>query len=394
MSKSTSIFDLEDTTSLFEEVHTEESQNEEDHYSGKNEPNTSLFDELEEEEDTENEIDPEEEDLEDSLLEDKEKTPKVKKTKPKEDPETSSGFGKGIKALIKNTEDFLVFEGEEERDDYSEEEFVELYNANIDEKVNTYVESTLNNIINSFDPSIQKIIKGQLKGVKVKDIIDDIKEYEEVSSLPKNPTDSQKELIVKKYYKELAKEKKKSEEWVSKTVERIIDTDDLDSEYDDAVVHYEEKIQNKIEEEAKKKEIERQNTIKFKQYHSHVVNEVLKEDELFGIKLKKADKDVIGDVLAGFVIRNSDNKEKMKLTAIIDELIHDKKDPSGSYKKLALMTLAAVNPSGMIASLSDKAETKISTEGVKRLKVADKNLVATGKTTKKPTRKTESFFGN
>lgn len=392
-----SIFDLEDTSSLFEEVTTEETNEQ----GLKDIPtNGSLFD-IEEDDDDENlsnlegvlnnAEDPEEEEDDD----DPKKPKPAKKTKEKQEKkdELTTSYGEAIQALIKDTEDFLIYEGEEERTNYSKEEFVELLNANIDTKVNKYVESTLTNIVNSFSPSIQKIIKAELKGVKVKDIIDDIREYEEVSNIPENPSESEKELLVKKYYKELAKEKNKSDDWVSKTVERIIDTDDLDSEYEDAAEHYEAKIQEKIEKKAKEKEQERENTIKFKQYHSHVVNEILKENELFGIKLKKQDKDLIGDVLAGFVTRTSDQKEKMKLTAIIDQLINDKKDQNTSYKKLALMALAAANPEGMIASLSNKAETIVTQAAVKQLKVADKNIASFSPKAKQTTKKLESFFG-
>lgn len=390
-----SIFDLEDTSSLFEEVTTEETNEQE----LKDIPtNGSLFD-IEEDDDENlsnlegvlnNAEDPEEEEEDDPK---KPKPAKKPKTKPEEKDKSTTSYGEAIQALIKDTEDFLIYEGEEERTNYSKEEFVELLNANIDTKVNKYVESTLTNIVDSFSPSIQKIIKAELKGVKVKDIIDDIREYEEVSNIPENPSESEKELLVKKYYKELAKEKNKSDDWVNKTVERIIDTDDLDSEYDDVAKYYETKIQEKIEQKAKEKEQERENTIKFKQYHSHVVNEILKENELFGIKLKKQDKDLIGDVLAGFVTRTSDQKEKMKLTAIIDQLINDKKDQNTSYKKLALMALAAANPEGMIASLSNKAETIVTQAAVKQLKVADKNIASFSPKAKQTTKKLESFFG-
>ncbi len=393
-----SIFDLEDTSSLFEEVTTEETNEQE----LKDIPtNGSLFD-IEEDDDENlsnlegvlnNAEDPEEEEEEDDDDPKKPKPAKKTKTKPEEKDKSTTSYGEAIQALIKDTEDFLIYEGEEERTNYSKEEFVELLNANIDTKVNKYVESTLTNIVDSFSPSIQKIIKAELKGVKVKDIIDDIREYEEVSNIPENPSDNEKELLVKKYYKELAKEKNKSDDWVNKTVERIIDTDDLDSEYEDAAEHYEAKIQEKIEKKAKEKEQERENTIKFKQYHSHVVNEILKENELFGIKLKKQDKDLIGDVLAGFVTRTSDQKEKMKLTAIIDQLINDKKDQKTSYKKLALMALAAANPEGMIASLSNKAETIVTQAAVKQLKVADKNIASFSPKAKQTTKKLESFFG-
>jgi hypothetical protein len=392
-----SIFDLEDTSSLFEEVTTEETNEQ----GSKDIPtNGSLFD-IEQDDDDENlsnlegilnnAEDPEEEEDDDDPK--KPKPAKKPKTKSGEKDESTTSYGEAIQALIKDTEDFLIYEGEEERTNYSKEEFVELLNANIDTKVNKYVESTLTNIVDSFSPSIQKIIKAELKGVKVKDIIDDIREYEEVSNIPENPSDNEKELLVKKYYKELAKEKNKSDDWVSKTVERIIDTDDLDSEYEDAAEHYEAKIQEKIEQKAKEKEREKENTIKFKQHHSYVVNEILKENELFGIKLKKQDKDLIGDVLAGFVTRTSDQKEKMKLTAIIDQLINDKKDQKTSYKKLALMALAAANPEGMISSLSNKAETAVTQAAVKQLKVADKNVASFNPKAKQTVKKLESFFG-
>ena len=391
-----SIFELnDDTSSLFNEVISEEQQQEENEYNS--EGNSSSFSLFENDEETDTSDSQEEEELDDPEEGEGDEQPKPKTGKKKttqEETSNTTSYGEVIQTLITDTDEFLVYEGEEQRGDYSKEEFVELFNANIDSKVNQYVESTLTNIVNSFSPSIQKIIKAELRGVKVKDIIDDIKEYEEISSLPTNPSEREKEAIVRKYYKELAKEKNKSDDWVNKTVERIVDTDDLDSEYTDAATHYEGKIQEKIEAKAKEKEDQKEATLRFKQHHSHVVNEILKEDQLFGIKLKKQDKAVIADVLAGFVVRNSDKKEKMKLTAIIDQLISDKSNPTESYKKLALMSLAAVNPEGMIATLSSNAETSVTQKTVKQLKVADKNIVSIPRQIQKTPKKIKSIFDN
>lgn len=390
-----SIFDdTNEISSLFEEVKPSEE---------KPVSTGSIFEE--EEDDTEEETSLEDEDEKSSPTslfeeeeeeEEDEKKPSSNK-KPGRKPKFSeevTPYGQAIKTLIKEVDDFLIYEGEgeEDRDNYSEVEFVDLVKQNIDVKVEQYVESTLKQIVESFSPSIQKIITAELKGVKVKDLIEDIKEYEEIESLPSNPNAVEKENIVKKFYRELGKERGKSDEWANKQVERIVDNDDLEEEYKDAIKHFEQKIAAKIEAKEKAKEKEIQQKIAFKQHHAHVVNEVLKDNEIFGIALNKQDKNVIANVLAGFTVRNTDKKEKLNLTAIIDQLIHDQKNPKESYQTLALMALAGVNPKGMIDALKNSAETKVTQETVKKLKVADKKQVTLlEKKSSNPTTK-KSFF--
>ncbi len=389
-----SIFDDSiETSSLFEEVKPEETQSVLTGSIFEDEPEEPLDSDKEIEEDA----DPTNISLfsEDDSDDSEEDTPAPKKPgrKPKFSEEVTP-YGQAIKTLIKEVDDFLIYEGEgeEDRDNYTEVEFVDLIKQNIDTKVEEYVESTLKQIVESFSPSIQKIITAELKGVKVKDLIEDIREYEELESLPSNPNPVEKENIVKKFYKELGKERGKSDEWVNKQVERIVDNNDLDEEYNDAVKHFEEKISAKIQAKEAAKERELQQKIAFKQHHAHIVNEVLKDDEIFGIPLKKQDKQVIANVLAGFTVRNTDKKEKLNLTAIIDQLIHDKKNPKESYQTLALMSLAGVNPKGMIEALKNSTETKITQDTVKKLKVADKKQVTLQDKKIVPSKKSSSFF--
>lgn len=397
-----SIFEKDEISSLFAEVEDEPEQ--------KPKPVTSsLFgdDDEELENNTEDDDDVEDASLfsddddsgnsddtaEEDLEQDDDDGEKVKKgRKPKGTP---TPFGKAYKTLIKNSDqEFLVYEGEEDREDYSEKEFIELVNQSTAHNVEKYVDATLNNIIDSFSPSVQKIIKSELRGVKVKDIIEDLKEYEEIESLPENPSNEEKEFLVKKFYKELAKEKGKNEAWVTKQVERIIDGDDLEEEFEDAKKHFDAVIEDRIAKKAEAKQKEEQEKLAFKQYHAHLVNEVLKEDDLFGIKLTKKHKDIIASTLASFRVRNTDKKEKMGLTAQIDALIHAQ-DKKTAYKTLALMSLAAVNPEGMIEVLNTNSETKVTKEAVKQLKIADKDIVRTSEK-KKPlpsNKKSNSIFG-
>lgn len=395
-----SIFEKDEMSSLFAEIEDEpevkskiptnslfgddDEDNEENPDTDDAVEDASLFSD---DDDAGNSDDPDEEDLE----EDDEDGDKVKKgRKPKGTP---TAFGKAYKTLIKKSDqEFLVYEGEEDREDYSEQEFIELVNQSTAHNVEKYVDATLNNIIDSFSPSVQKIIKSELRGVKVKDIIEDLKEYEEIEAIPENPTNEDKEFLVKKFYKELAKEKGKNEAWVTKQVERIIDGDDLDEEFEDAKKHFDNVIEKRIAQKAELKQKEEQEKLAFKQYHAHLVNEVLKEDDLFGIKLTKKHKDIIASTLASFRVRNTDKKEKMGLTAQIDALIHAQ-DKKTAYKTLALMSLAAVNPEGMIEVLNNNSETKVTADAVRQLKIAGKDIVRTTEKKKPVSKKPTSIFG-
>lgn len=391
-----SIFETdEELFNLFEEPEKEETKD----------PTNSLFSDDDSDEDTDPD-DPEKDvddaasvfsdddgsDSDEDSEDDDEEKEKVKSKRGRKPKDVPTPYGEAIKTLVENLDEFLVYEGEEERVDYNKNEFVELLAANIDNKVEKYVNGTLENIINSFSPGVQKVIKAELKGVKVKDIIEDIREYEEIENLPENPTNEDKEFFVKKFYKELAKEKGKNEAWVTKQVERIIDGDDLDDEFEDAKKHFEKTIEERIEAKAKEKQKKEQEKIAFKQAHAHFVGEVLKEDEIYGIKLDKKKKDFIASTLASFQLRKTDNKEKMGLTAYIDQLIHAQ-DKKSSYQQLALMSLVAVDPKGVIEALKNSAQTEVTKDTVKQLKVADKSNFRLAEKKKTVSSVTRSIFG-
>lgn len=114
----------------------------------------------------------------------------------------------------------------------------------------------------------------------------------------------------------------------------------------------------------------------------------MKEENIFGIKLTKAEKAQIANILASFQIRPSDKKEKLGITAMIDSLIHSDK-PKEAYKRLALMALAGTTPDQFIERLKTSAETAVTKEIERKLKVASKSpiqnaLVAEKKSNKQP----------
>jgi hypothetical protein len=79
----------------------------------------------------------------------------------------------------------------------------------------------------------------------------------------------------------------------------------------------------------------------------------------------------VASVLSTFAVRPSDQKEKLGITAMIDNFIHSE-NPKESYKILALMALAGSAPDKLIEKLRATAEKKVSNETIKKLKVADK----------------------
>ena len=78
----------------------------------------------------------------------------------------------------------------------------------------------------------------------------------------------------------------------------------------------------------------------FKKYHAHYVNEALKEENIFDIKLTKTKKIKLLQFFLHFIVRPTDNKKtkKLGLTTMIDNFIHND-NPKESYKRLVLMTL-------------------------------------------------------
>lgn len=344
----------------------------------------SLFDTLTEDETPkieEDKIDLFKED--DSEEETKEVIPDLFKEEKTEAEEVEgNSFGEAIQSLIKANEEFLVYEGDEEgKTDYTQEQFVDLYQQNLKVQGEKLAQDILEDAMSKLSPTMQKVLAGEFKGVSISDIVKEMSDYQEIEKLPENPTDQEKEKIVKLYYNRLAKERNKDAEWVSKQVEKVIDRDELDAEFEDAkdlISQDLDKKQAEKEQEVVQKQKEKED---FKKYHNYFVSEALKEDNLFGINLSKQKKEQVANVLSTFAVRPTDKKEKLGLTALIDSYIHSE-NPKETYKILALMSLAAVAPNELVDQLKISAEKKTANNTMKQLKIADKVTAITEK--KKP----------
>ena len=284
----------------------------------------------------------------------------------------SSSFGEAIQLLIKSNDEFLVYEGDEEgKTDYTPEQFVDLYQQNLKVQSEKIAETILEQAISQLSPTMQKVLVGEFKGVNISDLVKELSDYQEIEKLPENPTPEEKEKIVRLYYNRLAKEKNKDAEWASKQVEKIIDRDELESEFEDAKAEISQDLENKQKEKEQAIALKQKEKEDFKKYHTYFVNEALKEDNLFGINLSKSKKEQVANVLSTFAVRPTDKKEKLGLTALIDSYIHSE-NPEETYKILALMSLAAVAPDELVEQLKVSAEKKVTNETIKKLKVADK----------------------
>lgn len=284
----------------------------------------------------------------------------------------SSSFGEAIQLLIKSNDEFLVYEGDEEgKTDYTPEQFVDLYQQNLKVQSEKMAETILEQAIFQLSPTMQKVLAGEFKGVNISDLVKELSDYQEIEKLPENPTPEEKEKIVRLYYNRLAKEKNKDAEWASKQVEKIIDRDELESEFEDAKAEISQDLENKQKEKEQAIVLKQKEKEDFKKYHTYFVNEALKEDNLFGINLSKSKKEQVANVLSTFAVRPTDKKEKLGLTALIDSYIHSE-NPKETYKILALMSLAAVAPNELVEQLKVSAEKKVTNETIKKLKVADK----------------------
>lgn len=305
----------------------------------------------------------------------------------------STPYGQGVQALIKGMDEFLIYEGEDEKADYTEDEFVALISENVNIKTQKAVEATLAQILEKMSPTIQKVVTGELKGVKIKDIIADIQDFQEIEEIPENPDAVQKERIVKAYFRRQAKERNKDAAWAQSQLEKTINRGDLDDVFEDAKDFISQDLDNKIKEKEDAILKERKEKEDFKRYHSHYVTEVLNEENLFGISLSKDEKSQVGKILATFVTRPSDNKEKLGLTAMIDNLIHNK-NPKESYKVLALMALAGSAPDKLLNKLKGSAETQVTKETVRKLRTANTTSSGLAEIEKKEIKKLNNSIFN
>ena len=286
--------------------------------------------------------------------------------------ENTTPYGEAIQLLIKSNDEFLVYEGDDDNKlDYTSDQFVDLYQQNLKSQSEKIAETILEQAISELSPTMQKVLTGEFKGVKISDLVKDLSDFQEIEKLPENPTEEEKEKIVRLYYNRLTKEKNKDTAWAAKQVEKIIDREELDSEFDDAKSEISQDLEKKQKEKEDAVILKQKEKEDFKKYHNYFVTEALKEDNLFGINLSKSKKEQVANVLSTFAVRPTDKKEKLGLTALIDSYIHSE-NPKETYKILALMSLAAVAPNELVEQLKVSADKKSANETIKKLKVADK----------------------
>lgn len=372
------IFNPTEISSLFEPIAPEELEKE-------TSTSESLFEDEPKEEKKESIVD-----TPPSTLFEEEEEPSDKK-------EGQSGFegndfGKVVQTILKHNEDFQIYEGDDpENLQYSEEQFADLFNQNVQLKGEKIAEAVLEEALSRLSPTMQKLVTGELQGIKIADIVKDLEDYQEIESIPENPTPEQKEKIVRKYYQRQAKERNKDQEWVNKQIEKIIDRDELDSEFEDAKDIISQDLDKKQKEKQEEIIKQKQEKEQFKKYHSYYVGEALKEENIFGLKLTKPEKEQVATVLSSFAVRPTDNKEKLGLTALIDSYINSE-NPKETYKRLVLMTLAATAPDKLIQKLNIEADKKVTKESIRQLKTVSKEVTSLDEPKKQTIKKPGNIF--
>ena len=274
---------------------------------------------------------------------------------------------------------------------YNEEQFADLFNQNVQLKGEKIAEAVLEEALSRLSPTMQKLVTGELQGIKIADIVKDLEDYQEIESIPENPTPEQKEKIVRKYYQRQEKERNKDQEWVNKQIEKIIDRDELDSEFEDAKDVISQDLDKKQQEKQQEIIKQKQEKEQFKKYHSYYVGEALKEENIFGLKLTKPEKEQVATVLSSFAVRPTDNKEKLGLTALIDSYINSE-NPKETYKRLVLMTLAATAPDKLIQKLNIEADKKVTKESIRQLKTVSKEVTSLDEPKKQTIKKPGNIF--
>ena len=105
----------------------------------------------------------------------------------------------------------------------------------------------------------------------------------------------------------------------------------------------------------------------------------------------KEQKNKVATVLSSFLVRPTDNKEKLGLTAMIDNFIHNE-NPKESYKRLVLMTLAGIAPDEFVKNLTNQTEKKVTNDTVKKLKTIQNSITSLEPERKQTIKKIGNIF--
>lgn len=286
-------------------------------------------------------------------------------------PKKSSGKAGQNKQLLESIvsldPDFMVYDDHENRTDYSIEEVTDIFVQNSSVRAENMAKTALISVIEGLSPAVQKVVTAELQGIKLKDVLKEADILADIENIPSNPTEEDKERIVRRYYTKIAEAKNKDVRWVSSKIKLALEKDIIDDEFEEAKEYFEEEFDKITAAKAKELEEKEERSRKFKETHTKFVKETLSQEDLFGIKLTPSEKKVVGDVLAGFVVRDRDKKEKLALTALIDDMINHQ-NPKESYQRLALMALMAVKPKELITKLKGVGVTETTQKNFIKMK--------------------------
>lgn len=345
-------------------------------------PNVKKQDSVEKQESSEEETIIEDDTEEEEEVEEVDKPTEKRGRKSKPTPYTEV-----VQKLIEKSENFAVYPGDEEKTDYNEEEVADLVLANISETSQELAGQIVEKVFSQLSPAMRKAVDAEFKGVKISDIASELMEQETLSEIPKDASDDVKENIVTKYYKELAKETSKSQDWIDKKVKIVLEGGYLDDEFEDAREYLNKKIEEKIAIKEKEAETLKEQDRRRKTFFKENLQKAYESDDLL-INLNPAEKKAVYDSITNEYTRN-DGKKKLGIKAQLDMLMYDTENTEESYKKLALIsTIQNMSYDEFIKRISDKVGTSVNVKMIKQLKTANRSTAGA------TPNKTNSFKSN
>jgi len=113
----------------------------------------------------------------------------TKETEDELESSSKTSYSEIVKSLLEADENFQIYDDvDREKSDYTKEEVVELYNYNTNLKAQTIAQTILDEAIAQLSPTLQKVVTGELNGIKLADIAKDLEDFNELESLPENPS--------------------------------------------------------------------------------------------------------------------------------------------------------------------------------------------------------------
>lgn len=279
--------------------------------------------------------------------------------------ETSKGsYGSVGSAMRKMIEDgrLLQLDGDKGVDDYSEQDWIDLLEANINEAVQNSTSQAFQEDFENMSPEAKALIQYERNGGKdVKNFMMAIANAKESSDLDSSTVSGQRD-IVRAYY--IKKRLFKSAASLEKELDRLEDSGDLQEKAEEFKPMLEEIQVDEVNRRLAEQERQKQSLQAQLRVYNESVYNTLNQDNLNGLHITAKTKNMIFNGLTNNGFQTASGKR----TNLLYHLLEQKQYIKPDHALIAEVTWLLADPEGYKKAVSDTISKQIVNDTASKLK--------------------------